>query len=407
MYKQKNGNYFSRRVQNFLLSAVLFFASLSFFYAQENDADYRKLLEIDYYQDDMTEAYRLLAVLEKKYPENGYILAEKGAWQMFGENDLNLALITLSKAAKLLPENDNILTLRSTAFYRKGLLQKAVEDQKAAIAINPKPIQFYIKLGGYYYEMKDYQTALDTFLQGVEKNPSQAEIYGEAFAAYAMLSDTNGASRLFDKGLREKNIDAGFLRCYYGNFFMRLKMYREASEQYQIAYNVPEPHMYGEDYNNAAISFMKIGQLDKAMSFINLAVKKEPKVADYLNNKADIAMTMKDYETVIDAASKAIAVDEKNALAHMYMAIGYKWGRNDQQKADYYESKAKSLDSEKKITDDEKFINYQFPSGISYHTIADTDQCEPRPLEIKKRNVHTVVRNGSKSHTVCCLYSNF
>ena len=331
----------------FLLFA---FTLLSFgtFSSQQKDTDYIKLTKISYTSGDINEAYRLLAILEIKYPENGYILAERGGWQMYGDNDVNAALVTLSKAIKLLPNDDNILTLRAIAFYRKGLVEKAVEDQKAALLINPEPIQFYIKLGGYHYALGDYDAALSVFLKGVEKHPSQAEMYKEAFAAYAKLNNVYGAKDLFNRGILVKNMDTGFLRCYFGNFHMRLQMYKEASEQYQLAYDVAEPHMYAEDYSNAAISFMKIGNLNKALSLISIACEKDPSKPEYFTNKADIAMNLKDYETVISSATKAIAADENNALAHMYMAIGYKWGRNDAVKAEWYENKANALDAASK-----------------------------------------------------------
>lgn len=331
----------------FLIVAFTF-TGISTLLSQQKDPDYIKLTKISYTNGEISEAYRLLAILEKKYPENGYILAERGGWQLYGDNDVNTALVTLSKAIKLLPKDDNILTLRGIAFYRKGLVEKAVEDQKAALLINPDPIQYYIKLGGYHYALGDYDSALSVFLKGVEKHPSQAEIYGEAFSAYAKLNNAYGAKELFNKGILVKNMDTGFLRCYLGNFYMRIQLYKEASELYQLAYDVPEPHMYAEDYNNAAISFMKIGNLNKALSFINIACEKDPSKPEYFTNKADIAMNLKDYETVIASASKAISADENNALAHMYMAIGYKWGRNDIAKAEWYENKAKSLNETSK-----------------------------------------------------------
>lgn len=323
---------------------LLFCLTLSTVNAQEKDPDYVKLLKIDYLKGDINEANRLLQILEKKYPNNGYVLAEKGGWQMYGDEDINAALVTLSQAMTLLPKNDNILTLRGIAFYRKGLIEKAVEDQKAALAINPAPIQYYIKLGGYYYALGDYNSALSVFLKGVDTHPSEAEIYGEAFAAYAKLNDLSGAKQLFGKGILQKNMDTGFLRCYFGNFYMKIQKYKEASEQYQLAYDVPEPHMYADDYNSAGISFMKIGQLDKSLFFLSLACAKDPSKPEYFTNKADVAMNLKDYETVISSATKAIEADENNALAHMYMAIGYKWGRNDSAKAVWYENRAKQLD---------------------------------------------------------------
>ena len=337
----------SQVVKLFLMVAFTF-TGIGIFNSQQKDPDYIKLTKISYTEGDIDEAYRLLKILEKKYAENGYILAERGGWQMYGDNDVNAALVTLSKAIKLLPNDENILTLRGIAFYRKGLVEKAVEDQKAALLINPEPIQFYIKLGGYHYALGDYDSALSVFLKGVEKHPSQAEIYKEAFAAYAKLKNVDKAEALFSTGILVQNMDTGFLRCYLGNFYMRMQMYKKSSEQYQLAYDVTEPHMYPDDYNSAAISFMKIGDLNKALSFINIACEKAPSIPEYFTNKADIAMNLKDYETVISAAAKAIVADENNALAHMYMAIGYKWGRNDLVKAEWYENKANALDTASK-----------------------------------------------------------
>lgn len=313
-------------------------------HAQQKDPDYIKLTGIDYERGDIDEAMRLLKILEQKYPENPYILTEKGGWQLYGEGDVNAALISLSKAVRLLPKDDNLLTLRGIAFYRKGLIEKAVADQEAAIAINPKPVMFYIKLGGYQYALKQYELALATFLKAVAVKPGAAEAYGDAFATYAALNKTEEPLRLFESGLKQQGMDIGFLRCYYGDYLMRMKRFEESAAQYQMAYDMPEPHLYAKDYHNAGLVYYKIGNLQKAIFFLDIALKKSPKDVIFLVNRANMAMDAKDWDSVIALSARALAVDENNALANMYMAIGLKWGPKNLEKSAKYERKASELD---------------------------------------------------------------
>lgn len=327
--------------------AFLFLGNQQVF-AQLEDPEYIQLTQISYQSGDEKEAYRLLGSLEKKYPDNGYILSEKGGWQLYFENDINLALITLSKSLKLIPANDVALTLRGIAFDRKGLTEKAIQDQKDAIAINPEPIMYYIYLGRYHYVLAQYNEALTSFLKALKMDSTAIEIYQDVFATYAKLHQAFDAQQLFEKGLKVEGIDIGMLRCSYGNFLMRIQKFEAASQQYQMAYDMPEPHLYAEDYHDAAISYFKINQLQKALFFIDIAIKNDPQEVIYLTNKADIAMNLKDWNLVMATSKKAIDLDPKSALAHMYMSIGLKSGPGKMEESKRYEDKANELDQTNK-----------------------------------------------------------
>lgn len=313
-------------------------------HAQQKDPDYIKLTEIDYQTGDIDEAMRLLKVLEQKYPDNPYVLTERGGWQLYGDGDVNAALISLSKAVRLLPKDDNLLTLRGIAFYRKGFIEKAIADQEAAIAINPKPVMFYIKLGNYQYALKQYDLALATFLKAVEVKPAAAEAYGDAFAAYAALNKSDEPARLFEKGLTQPGMDIGFLRCYYGDYLMRMKRFGESAVQYQLAYDMPEPHLYAKDYHNAGLVYYKIGNLQKAIFFLDIALKKNPENVGFLINRANMAMDAKDWDALIALSARALAIEETSALANMLMSIGLKWGPKDLERSAKYERRANELD---------------------------------------------------------------
>lgn len=326
------------------LFSCLFFLSLIFpkySNAQLNDPNYKTLVNTN----TVAEANRLIRELEKKYPDNGYVMMQKGYVQLMLENDVNSALITLSKAAALLPGNDELLTTRGTAFFRKGLLEKAIADQEKAISIQPKKGQYYSKLGNYQFSQGNFETALATFLKGLVVNPSHSDLYWDAFATYYKLNRYDDALELFSKGLTDPSIDQHFLRCNWGKLLINFKKYDLATRQFDLVYSSKEPHMYAEDYHNASIAHYKNGNLERAIFYIDIAITKDPFNTTYLTNRASYAMDAKDWVTVITMAERALAEDEDHVLANMYMAIGLKWGRNDLVKSAAYERKAKELDA--------------------------------------------------------------
>jgi len=320
---------------------LVYIFSPVFTIAQLQDPDYINLVTSDKSDD----ANKLIAILEKKYPNNGYVLMQKGYVQLMLENDVNNALITLSKAVVLLPDNDELLTTRGTAFFRKGLVDKAIPDQEKAISINPKKAMYYSKLGNYQFSQGNYETALATFLKGISVNPSTADIYWDAFATYYKLDRYDDALELFSKGLTDPQIDQHFLRCHWGKLLINFKKFNLATRQYELVFTSKEPHMFAEDYHNASVAHYKNGNPERANFFIDIAIKKEPYNTTYLTNRASYAMDAKDWATVIIMAERALAEDENHVLANMYMALGLKWGRNDLEKSAAYERKAKELDA--------------------------------------------------------------
>lgn len=336
--KAANSGYYClmNRIIHFIIVSLLSAPA----FAQLNDPLYAKLIETN----DSKEAKPLIAELEKKYPDNGYVLMQKGYCELMLEDDVNASLITLSKAVQLLPGNDELLTTRAVAFFRKGLTNRAIADQEKAIELSPEKVVYYIKLGNYQFSKEKYELALATFLRGIQVNPATAEIYGDAFATYSVLKRFGEAEQLFYKGLEQKGIDTGFLRCYYGKLLMNFQRFDQAAQQFELAHQVEEPHMYAEDYNNAGVANYKAGNLDKAIFYSDIALKKRPYDVGYLLNRGSFAIEKKDWEMLISLSKRALEEDENNAIANMMMSIGLKWGRNDLEKSAAYEKRAHELE---------------------------------------------------------------
>lgn len=330
-----------------LFCIAAFISVLNILKAQLKDPIYLKLTSINYYNGESKEANRILAVLDKKYPDNTHILAEKGAWKYFGDDNVNEALSLLSKAIQLSPKNDRAYYLRGIMFYKKGLLEKAIEDETKAMEINPDPINYYIELGGYHYMNKNYEVALSVFLKGLDRHPAEVEMYIEVFAAYAALNKTAETTQLFNIGLAKEGMDKVALRSSYANFFMRISDFKNSAAQYQILSDESESQMTADDLNSAAISFIKLKNYQKALSFIDKAIAKKEDTY-YYTNRADIAFQLYNYELSVSSATKAIELNPNNPLPYMYLAAAYKWGYKDLEKSAFYEKKAHEIDAANK-----------------------------------------------------------
>ncbi len=71
-------------------------------------------------------------------------------------------------------------------------LKEALEQLERAIALDPLSANMYTNLGGHYYDMEDYRTALDFYKRGAELDPSYAVAHlwaGHMYGKMKMFSD--------------------------------------------------------------------------------------------------------------------------------------------------------------------------------------------------------------------------
>ena len=187
---------------------------------------------------------------------------------------------------------------------------EAVDQLKSALELSPDEAILYIKLGGMYSEIGDWNNALIAYKKAIKLKPNDAVVYiiignilqqqndyDNAFLAY------NQALTIFPeykynylnlanvKALQGDNIEAvqyykTFLGYYPDNteareslasIYMRLDKYQDAADEYAVLYT-KNPSAFTE-FSNYGLAMLKSGDYPNAAEMLKEAIKNDP--SDY------------------------------------------------------------------------------------------------------------------------------
>jgi tetratricopeptide (TPR) repeat protein len=97
--------------------------------------------------------------------------------------DPHKAIVYLSNAIKLQPNDAEIYYNRGVAYDNLGQYQSAIKDYNQAIQLRPGYAEAFYNRGTIYSEIGQYQRAIEDFNQAIRLQPNDAEAYhGRGFA---------------------------------------------------------------------------------------------------------------------------------------------------------------------------------------------------------------------------------
>jgi tetratricopeptide (TPR) repeat protein len=215
-------------------------------------------------------------------------------------------------------------------------LRETIALYTQAIEIDPNNASVYFDRGNAYYNLGDYNTAIDDWTQAIKINPKLAEAYYNRGVAYADLGDYNTA---IDDWTQAIKIDPKNTRAYNnrGYAYYNLGDYNTAIDDWTQAIKI-DPNN-ANAYNNRANAYEKLGDTDKAIADYTQAIKIDPNNANAYNNRGNSLYYLGVYNTAIDDWTQAIKIDPNYAKAYNNRGNAYAKlnndGNNDQENADY------------------------------------------------------------------------
>lgn len=206
---------------------------------------------------------------------------------------LLLAIISLVNMAVAGPSDDAYKEAKS--LMEKGDLQEAVEVAVSALSTDPEHFKLNRITGKLYFELEQYQEALDFFTRALMKKKKDSEaLFGGGMSAFR-LGDYEQAEALFERGVKTKKIKGEFL--------------------------------YG-----LGITQMEMGNYSKADVNLRKAVDKDDKVAKYHMALGEENYRNKVYSIAISQFYKAIELDSTLEMSvpdlHFKLAQAYLNMRN-------------------------------------------------------------------------------
>ena len=171
------------------------------------------------------------------------------------------------------------------ALYAANDLQGALVSYREAILIEPNA-DVFCNLASVFYDLQALEESENNYIRAIQLEPSHAP----ALFNYALLlqdkSAHKKAAELYERllGVEENNADAlsNLGSCYY-----EVQRYREAVEVFHRAAELYEHIIHDEETKRGLQSnifeyigrcFTKLGETDKAKSYLNEAVSLNPGV---------------------------------------------------------------------------------------------------------------------------------
>lgn len=223
---------------------------------------------------------------------------------------------------------------------------------------NPEP---WMRLGGLYFDKREYRKAIETLERGIEHFPddftinlilgishSQVEQFKEsepylkksvslnpndviALSSYAFtlnqLDSTELAIEYISKSLKIDSSNAE-LWGMLGMIYNAQKKFEECDKAYTKAYSLdPTSPLINNNYAYSLAE--RRTQLDKALEMASFAVEKEPENSSYLDTKGWVHFQLGEYTKAKELIEKSYKMDKENAevvehLADVLFKIGDK-----------------------------------------------------------------------------------
>lgn len=226
--------------------------------------------------------------LSKKYdfPAQVNALDSKGL-QLMAENKWQEALDTFNQSLAVMPKNPRALANRGTVRGALNQPEQAIEDYRAALALNPEiaPLirtalgEAYVKLGQKSIDNRDAQAASQYLNSAMEVDPQNAMAFSEMGALSILMGDYNSCLK-------------------YLNHAAALNPNLE------------------EAFANRGGCLSALGRFSEALSDLNRAIELNSERAESYGSRSGVRYSLGNYEGAMEDAEKALKLNPslKNTL---------------------------------------------------------------------------------------------
>ncbi len=290
----------------------------------------------------------------------------------FESNELEAALNDIDKAILLDDKQSGLFNFRGTIYSRLKQYGIALENYSTAIKLNPEDFYGYLSRAEAYYGLENMDAACEDytkakalvlkqnttspeFLKNIEASildfcdPSRASYFYQRGVAYYNLKQYDKALEIYKLGL-QKFPNNSMILSFLGNAYLALKDYENANLNYNAAIANKEslmselinnPRFAKENkhelqsfyngslasiYYNAAEGDVYKQKYEEALMSMNQAVKFAPNIADfkketYYARRGNIYLEMNKYDLALLDFNQSIQSNENYAPAYIGRAI--------------------------------------------------------------------------------------
>lgn len=236
------------------------------------------------------------------------------------QKDYEGAVVELSNAIRLDPENPIAHAIRGSAYMRIGRLKEGIDDTTKAINLIPDNVTAQYNRGNAYRKLGKYSQAISDYNKALVISPRHFQAINNRGITYALLNQHNKAIADFDRVIslspthRKAYSSRAFSYHSLGNntaaikgFTQAINLYPQDAEAYLGRGNV---YAGTRNYKKAILDYTK-------------AIQIKPRFFSALFNRGlSYAYSEKHAEAIVDY-DKALSIDPDNARGYLYRAMSH------------------------------------------------------------------------------------
>lgn len=154
------------------------------------------------------------------------------------------------------------LAERGISYYDKGMINKAIEEFKEVLELDPDDVKTHYHLGNAYADKGMFDEAISTYKKAIEKNPAFINAYLSLSTLYLDMEMIDEAISLCKQAINANPNDS-FLCFHLGEAYALNKQYEEAIAAYNNAISINP--MDPETQYRLAESYYQTKQYDMAL----------------------------------------------------------------------------------------------------------------------------------------------
>jgi predicted O-linked N-acetylglucosamine transferase (SPINDLY family) len=248
--------------------------------------------------------------LLEQHPGSGFAWKVLGAVLLIQKKD---ALVTLQKAAGLLPDDAETQNNLGVAFFSAGRLNEAVASYRRALAIRPDYAEAHNNLGSVQRSLGQLDAAVASLRRALEIKPGFADALANLGNALKDQGQPDEAVKSLRRALELKPNSAKA----HGGLGSALKLTGQvdaAIECYRRALELDPDFV--EAHHNLGIALYELGQPAAAAASFSRALELRP---DYANAHANLGNALGDlgrFDEAISTFRRALEIRPDHAEAH-------------------------------------------------------------------------------------------
>ncbi len=126
---------------------------------------------------------------------------------------------------------------RGISYYDKGMIDKAIEEFKEVLELDPDDIETHYNLGNAYADKEIFDEAISIYKKVIEKNPEFIDAYLSLSTLYLDMDMVDEAISLCNQAI-SANPDDSFLCFHLGEAYVRNEQYEEAITAFNKAISI-------------------------------------------------------------------------------------------------------------------------------------------------------------------------